>query len=311
MGMVSGMFSFILPLSILLLLSGLTIPVIWRTITPPRKGARVPSCEKCRYPVAGHNSFSCPECGADLRVTGIITRPMEMRRRGHLLGALLAWTFLALLVSYLSLLFVTAYSSGVASASTTVATYALTPASAVYRRIELSQQYGAIGTPIDLTLVLNDGSGRKLALDYAAGTAQAADAAGLQTTFTIDDKLFPAWFAAAGLPTDDPVVAAEVRDLQKVADYAGAGGWNPGALRLNKLTLGTPTYATAPATSSAPPSGASMLSQWMIPLAFGGFALLWLLGVVALVLRRRQLMREARAADTPAPTALPGNLAGG
>ncbi len=310
MGMSFALISLIIPLLIFAALAALTFPVIWRTVTPPRKGVKVPSCEKCRYPVGGHGSMACPECGADLRLTGIITRPMEMRRRGHLFGALLAWTFLVLLIAYVgvALFWITIGSSAMVAATTTTSTTSamvtgFTPVSTAYRGIDVSQPYSTPGASFTMSLKLNDGSEHKLEVDYSAGTATMTNAAGLETMVLVDEKMIPAWFASAGLPTDDLVVAAEMKDIQKVTDYTGAGGWNLGGLRLNKLKAGVPTYATTTPTTTTTTtttptySGWSALSVWTVPAILGGILLVWILGIVAIVLRRRKLMREANAAD--------------
>src|SRR5262245_26404429 len=72
-----------------------------RTLTPGRRAPAQPACEKCHYPVAGLASFVCPECGEDLRRSGIITVAMEIRRRGSLGAALLAWFLICGLVTWL------------------------------------------------------------------------------------------------------------------------------------------------------------------------------------------------------------------
>jgi len=80
---------------------------IWAPISLPKRAAKEPSCEKCRYPVAGLIEMRCPECGTDLRVTGIITREMEVRRRGSVAGAITAlgvlWVLLYLIASGLGM----------------------------------------------------------------------------------------------------------------------------------------------------------------------------------------------------------------
>lgn len=306
MGAAFVLISFIVPLLICTALAALILPAIWRTVTPPRKGVKVPSCEKCRYPVAGNTALVCPECGTDLRLTGIITRPMEMRRRGHLFGALMAWTFLVLFVGYIAFALIWAAPiSTAATGGSTVTTVAntLSPASSAYRSIEVAQDYGVTGAPINMSLVLNDGSERKLSVNYSVGTAQLTDAAGLESTVAVDEQMISKWFAVAGLPTDDPVVAVEMKDVLRVVDYAGASGWNLTGLRLSKLTVSPPRYSTPP--TAATPSGSSSLSAVTIPAIIGGICLIWVLGIVAIVFRRRKLMREAKAADAHTPTPTP------
>ena len=51
----------------------------------PPHNAREPACARCGYPVNGLPSFTCPECGADLRQVGITTpsRPQIWKARGR------------------------------------------------------------------------------------------------------------------------------------------------------------------------------------------------------------------------------------
>lgn len=93
---VFSLFSLI-PLVIVLAVFVVSVRAVWLTIVPPRRGVREPSCEKCRYPVTGLTTLTCPECGCSLLQSGIITRPMEMRRRGGLLGAICGTLFLSLM----------------------------------------------------------------------------------------------------------------------------------------------------------------------------------------------------------------------
>jgi class 3 adenylate cyclase len=74
----------------------------WRRILPgAAPGAGTPGgCGKCGYDVTGLPTFTCPECGSDLREVGIVRRPggaadgpaRPRRAALTLLAALLAWT---------------------------------------------------------------------------------------------------------------------------------------------------------------------------------------------------------------------------
>ncbi len=67
-------------------------------LTRPQRSSADPACELCRYKVAGLHALVCPECGTDLRRTGIITPAMEMRPRGSTGGAIIGWTAIAFFV---------------------------------------------------------------------------------------------------------------------------------------------------------------------------------------------------------------------
>lgn len=81
------------------------LPAAWmireivRAVTVPRGSKAEPACEKCGYSVTGLAALRCPECGTDLRATGIVTRAMEMRRRSSIGAAVTAWWFVWLWVS--------------------------------------------------------------------------------------------------------------------------------------------------------------------------------------------------------------------
>ncbi len=94
---------FLVPLLLLLVIGAWLVNTILVAVRPPKNAVKEPSCENCRYPVAGLTELRCPECGSDLRLTGIITRDMEARRRGSTAGAVLAllalWLILAQFVS--------------------------------------------------------------------------------------------------------------------------------------------------------------------------------------------------------------------
>src|SRR3954471_19473227 len=76
----------------------LSCRAIARAVHVPKSLPREPVCENCKYRVAGLNSFACPECGRDLRQVGIVTLPMEVRRRAALAPAIAGWIFIVLAV---------------------------------------------------------------------------------------------------------------------------------------------------------------------------------------------------------------------
>ena len=56
-----GMLSLsIIPLFLFTAVVVLALRAVVIAITPPRRGVKVPSCEKCRYPVAGLTALACP-----------------------------------------------------------------------------------------------------------------------------------------------------------------------------------------------------------------------------------------------------------
>lgn len=67
-----------------------SLRALWMALTLPRRGVREPSCETCHYPAKGLKDFHCPECGTDLRLGGIVTPQMEVRRRAGPVMTLMA-----------------------------------------------------------------------------------------------------------------------------------------------------------------------------------------------------------------------------
>ncbi len=70
----------------------------WMPTALPRAGAREPACEVCRRSVAEAPGLCCPGCGSDLRISGIITPAIEVRRRGTLSSAMGSLALLWLIV---------------------------------------------------------------------------------------------------------------------------------------------------------------------------------------------------------------------
>lgn len=79
-------------------LFGVLIRLLIASVTLPRRMAAEAACDRCKYPIAGLAGWTCPECGADLRVVGVVTPTLEMKRRGTSSDAIAAWTLLILIV---------------------------------------------------------------------------------------------------------------------------------------------------------------------------------------------------------------------
>ncbi len=62
-----------------------------------RDRVRTPCCGGCRYPVEGLTSFTCPECGRDLREAGILVPGVRPRHRVHVAEMIAACAAVAVL----------------------------------------------------------------------------------------------------------------------------------------------------------------------------------------------------------------------
>lgn len=302
-----------LPLLLLLLGAAAIFRGILIATTAPRRGSKVPCCEKCRYPVAGLTTFSCPECGTDLRATGIITRPMEIRRRGSMFSAILGLTFLCILLGLIAAYFIAissmGFMGGAGGGGPTTMSTTLTPTSSAYTSIVVEQDTSSI-VFADLKLMLNDGSERHLILTNTGASSPSysiKDGAGVDIAIgTFADDTASQWLEKSGINVDDPTVAEEAKEITRLVDSMMVNPWNPpsSVRRVSKLKVTSgPTYSSgAQAVSPASWISIAYLLAFAIPFA------LWVFGIIFIIFRRRKLLREATAADAAAagPILVPG-----
>ena len=55
------------------------VALVWLIVGRRRRGPTEPSCGNCGYLVHGLTTFTCPECGSDLREVGIVTEGFTKR----------------------------------------------------------------------------------------------------------------------------------------------------------------------------------------------------------------------------------------
>lgn len=282
----------VIPFAVLSAIVVLCVSVIWRTIKAPRRCAPEPACEKCRYPVAGLAALTCPECGTDLRQTGIITRPMEMRRRGSIVGAIAAWTVVLTLVSYIVGSVVAFSGASYSSTASSTATYTVIPKSGAFKSLEITHDYGGMASSFPFILVqqLNDGTSRKLHINLVGSIYSVRRSDGSEeSSGAYDEATIPAWLGNSGLPTDSPSATQEGKDIQRMVDAISVSGWaNLNGISFKSITVAGPVFA------SAPTPVASAIWPVLIPFIVLG---IWLMGILAIVLRRRALVREAGRID--------------
>lgn len=315
-------------LGILFLLTGLTAPLIvlvtivisvralWRSLTLPGKAFTEPSCERCRYPVAGLTSLHCPECGTNLHLTGVITPTMEMRRRGGLLPAIAAWTYLIGVVCVgIPALFggifmvrsaTTAMSSGPQTWTTPLAPASGAYPSATIATTSLMGMGSSAATDITITLALSDGSAHTFQLDPATNSYTTTDPQGSTTAPSpYSSTAISTWFTTAGLNTADPKIAAEADELEAVVNIVQISPLvQPSTMSLKAFTAGPLSYTggAGQVFSSGPDP-----NPWLIALLVGGIVLfvIWLAGLWFIITRRRRLLAEAAQPRPAAPTAPP------
>lgn len=269
------------------------IVTIVRAITLPRDASRVPACERCGYAVADLASFTCPECGVDLRLGGIITPAIIARTRGSLTSAILAWTYIAGVAAYITFtigIITVGFGTGFMGTGgfTTGWSNNLTPFSGHYQSFEIiyDTDFATITSDITLTLVDNSGTLHTINLDpntrFVTGLTTEDPSTWSPTTVET-------FFAETGLDTKDPQVVAEADEITKEIDLAIRSPRN--AMNGSLLTHHS-TNATTVASSSGPaPFGGTLgppPAVWLATAVVG--IALYLLGILFIVRRRRRLL---------------------
>ena len=302
------------PLTILLVIAGFAIRSIWITITPPRKGVKQPSCEKCKYPVAGLNSLNCPECGSDLRTTGIITRPMEVRRRGGLFGAILGLTYLVLCGFGLAMLLfssVVVPSLATPSGSTPVPTTTLTPGSGAYSALIVEQPYAPTTSAVSnlsysaaLEITLTDGSKHRVEVTPSRRCIPIADDQAGAALGPVSRATISSWMTSLGFDSADAGIAAEIDDIVRVIDITLVTPYTPPAqMSVTAFTVGATSYIGGNSTGyTSEQTYWWTFLAWLVPIGFGA---IWLICLALIVMRRRRLLRGAASQPSQPPVAAP------
>ncbi|MGQ0629312.1 MAG: hypothetical protein ACT4PL_14580 [Phycisphaerales bacterium] len=295
-------------ISQILILLFVSVPVaicirsVYLAVTRPKNHSAEPACERCRYRVSGLNILTCPECGTDLRRTGIITPAMEMRRRGSTVGAVLAWTFIIgaaglLAVSASGMLMARQFTrgGGMRSAST------FTPGSLAYAKVEVSAAYSfGVGPPMasETLAKLTDSAGEEWTLSVVTGACTTNGPRGgpVVTNGPCDVEIVKGFFARAGVDTANAAVAKEAAELVVLITAQAAAPTAPVGRSAGLTAFTLSGFATQPVT----PAGVVESDAWVgIVIMVGSILLfaLWVAGVVFIVVRRGTLMREAKRYD--------------
>jgi len=281
-----GIFGLLGPL-VGLVLVGASVHVIWRTVTLPRRTRLGAVCERCKYDVAELATFTCPECGEDLRRVGIVTPAMEARRRGSLPGAIIAWTFLCGLVAYLGVMGAFMWSfSGRMTSAVSGWQQTLTPGSGAYRSltVDFESDGMTISGETELVLTMTDGATHPLTIDPAM---QVYGVGGRVVEWSADT--IGEWYREIGLDTTDRAVAAEAAEVSRFIDLLNmspSSAYNPNLVhhRSGLTVSGGITAAPDP------------LKYGLVLLgALGVLALAYILGLLFIVRRRRRLLRGVGA----------------
>lgn len=279
MFMLMGMLA---PLVVLALVVA-SVRAIWRTVTLPRLVKAGGACERCGYAVADLTSFTCPECGEDLRRVGIITPAMEARRRGSLFAAIAGWTFLCAVVAYAGVMATAVLS--IQGVGPTIGTWKqdLTPSSGAYRSLTIEYESDGMSIASELALVLTTADGATYPLTIDPGPMQVYGVGGTVTEWLPDT--IETWYAEVGLDTADPAVAAEAAEVSNFIDLLVMSPSS--AYRPNLVHHQIQRASTGGIGVREPPGG-----FFLLPAALGVLGVIYVVGLVLIVRRRRRMLRS-------------------
>ena len=291
----AGLVGFFLPMVFLVVVAWAIVTVL-RAVTLPRKASRYAACGSCAYAVAELNSLVCPECGGDQRQTGIVTPKIEMARRGSLTTAILAWTFLCGTGGYLVfsvVVFSVVFRTGFYVANSTNSwKQQLTPASGTYQSVTVDYEsdFRSLTDVVDIELVLADGTTRALALDPTTEQVEGEDS---QLTVwgsgTLED-----WFAESGLDITDPALAVEAAEVGRYIDLLLM---SPSTGTTSTFNHHTPNLTFVSTTATAQSAARMSRAGYAVIAAIVVSAVVYVVGVVWIVHRRRKLIHSVNTAE--------------
>jgi hypothetical protein len=269
-----------------------------------RDRVRHPCCGACRYPVEGLTSFTCPECGADLRSAGILVPGVRPKHRIHFAEIIAAWATICLFGGVFGVGFSANTSWGgeisfTRNETLTPASASLSPLTAVWSG-RTSSATSITLAPADhlalssLSPVSPGGAIARLDVNYIDQTWRIAPAGSLAGTkipgtLPLSEGDLAAWLAASG----NPVTAAAPGEVAAIAAYINSAGTTP-----------TPTAfqsATGMTSSTLTPK------SWVIVTSAVAWPAIFALGCLFIVkahARKRPAVTAAASRDSlPAPAA--------
>lgn len=288
----------IIPLLIVVFLVAASALAVWRGVTLPRGSGGAPACGSCGYAVADLTSFTCPECGGDLREVGIKTPAQEARRRGSLTGALAGWTFLCVLLAYFAVLIIAETGSYPPPPSVIVYDWneTLAPKSGAFQSVSITVSASDFRHIQPIEIELTGLGGEKHVHALVADTMLFSEVGSEPVAWS--PEALADWFVASGVSLGDPAVASEVFEFGEFVEVvAHSPGRSPGGQLPAFTTLRT--WHTQ--STSAPP--ASGPNPYILAASYIGVPSVYLGGIVLIVRRRRRLLGLGVIAPTTPPQA--------
>jgi hypothetical protein len=275
----------------LILLTALTVALAVATVVVRRRRAQritQPVCGQCGYAVEGLPSFTCPECGSDLRAVGIVTpgpaRPLRPITR------VILWTIMlpipACLVSLVLLLTV------IPSVESTREAQSFEPVSGAYSSIEMVgtgsvliwpwQRGSVLRVPLErlqLSVLATKGLLGRLDIDLSTQACrfQPPGEPKAESPGAFGPAVLTSLLSAAGIDVGNAPVQAEIDEVARLVHEASAAG-------LYSRTPQNFRVVNKSITSNSGAPGGLLAGFWL---------LIWVVGVWTCI----------RRTPTPQPTA--------
>lgn len=258
-----------------------------------------PSCGRCRYCVRGLETFTCPECGSDLREVGILTPGAAKRMRTD--ARLLIWTGLSIAPSLILAQALAQHITPYAvSATRTRAIFVRAPSTNCAIQVKQVGTTHTIGRPqpnavippqtMTLTVTPGNPANATMTVDLASGEARFSDPAGTTVKGTFDAPFITRWLNAFGL--NDPAFSQRapyiVSAIDEMRDGGGGNFSQYVAPQSGSMHPDVIAHVSTPAVNLLRPT---VLGQVMPFLLMGCF---WLLGL-PFVLRRSRVQSRSDA----------------
>jgi len=298
-----------------LLVLALCVQTIWRACVRPPGAGKAASCGSCGYEINSLREGRCPECGADLLKSGVITGRMALAMSGSLSAAVIAWTIVMIGVTSIAVGVAFAVNAasrfGPGAQQSYQASISFAPVQAFNNQSQAWQRTGNHRVQFDLDVqhdwVSGVQSGTVTISVADQGPASIAEIDGATREVVVRDPsgaevLRESGFSRAaaeklyeplGLNAADPAVDEELNHLVQLAGQAlnqpqgfqygtpssGSGGLDVSHSNINYGTMGM--------------LGPGTTADWAIPAGvYGVGAIVYVAGIVWLVRRRARILRH-------------------
>jgi len=256
-----------------------------------RDRVRVACCGACRYPVEGLSTFTCPECGSDLRSVGILVQGVRPKHRVHVAEKFAAWAVIAVFgglltsgilgstpaaqrMSFSRNEVLTSVSGGLPQISVTASGTATAGSSAISapaQKLLIQTAQTNVMTPVALHVDVIENT---WLIALSPGVVPAKQVA--KGSMPLGDADVAEWLAAAGAA---PRTGGMASDVSALTAYVNNGG------RLTD-SMGFSAMAGATGATIAPAS-------WVFAWSAGAWAVIFVIGCVLIAKAHSTKQRRA------------------